>query len=71
MTGSELRARRLRAGCSRDQLAHSVGVPVETISEWEGEETPIRCPVAVEVVLRDAESRRVSARHDEWAAAGR
>lgn len=57
MTGTELRRRRLRAGCSRLELAHSVGVPVETISEWEGEETPIRCPLAVEVVLRDAEAR--------------
>ena len=61
MTGTELRSRRLRAGCSRIELAQSVGVPVETISEWEGEETPIRCPVAVEVVLRDAETRRTTA----------
>ena len=56
MTGSELRSRRIRLGCSREQLAHSVGVPVETVSEWETGESPIACPVAVEVVLRDRES---------------
>lgn len=55
MTGTELRTRRLRAGCSREQLAHSVGVPVETVSEWESDVAPIACPVAVEVVLRDRE----------------
>ena len=56
MTGSELRTRRIRAGCSREQIAQFVGVPVETVSEWETDTAPIACPVAVEVVLRDREA---------------
>ena len=56
MTGSELRTRRIRAGCSREQIAHFVGVPVETVSEWETDSEPIACPVAVEVLLRDREA---------------
>jgi transcriptional regulator with XRE-family HTH domain len=61
MTGPELRSRRLRLGRSREQVAQAVGVPVETLTDWEAGASPIRCPVAIEVVLRDGESER-----DRW-----
>lgn len=55
LTGSALRSRRLRAGLSRERLAHEVGVPITALAEWEEEAAPIGCPRAVEQVLRQRE----------------
>ena len=57
MLGTELRSRRLRLGCSRDQVAHALGVDAPTIQAWETEGEPIAFPSAVEQVLRKLESR--------------
>ncbi len=56
MTGSEFRHRRLRLGWSREQLAHSLGVPADAIQTWENEESRISCPAALEQILRQTES---------------
>ena len=58
MNGSDLRARRLRLGLSRDELAHQIGVPTDVVTEWEVEAEPIGLPNAVEQVLRKSESHR-------------
>ncbi len=58
MEGTELRSRRLRAGASRDQVAHALGVDVPTLMEWENDGAPIAFPTAVEVVLRKLEASR-------------
>ena len=58
MKGSDLRTRRLRAGCSRYQLAHAVGVEPMTVAAWEDDGAAITCPNAIEQVLRQFESRR-------------
>ena len=58
MTSHDLRSRRLRLGCSREQLAHSVGVPVNTLRNWEEGAAPITCPRALEQVLRQHEQER-------------
>ena len=55
ISGQELRSRRLRAGLSRERLAHEIGVPITAVTEWEEEVTPIACPHAVEQVLRQRE----------------
>ncbi|HEX6179292.1 MAG TPA: helix-turn-helix transcriptional regulator [Thermoanaerobaculia bacterium] len=55
LSGTELRSRRIRAGLSRERLAHAVGVPITTVSEWEDDVIPITCPHAVEQVLRQEE----------------
>jgi DNA-binding transcriptional regulator YiaG len=60
MTGEELRRRRLRAGCSRDDVAQAIGVSASTVRAWEDEADRISCPAALEQVLRRFESRRVS-----------
>ena len=52
MTAKELRQRRLHLGLSRDQLAHTLGMPLDEVAEWEEGSAPIRTPVAVEHVLR-------------------
>ena len=57
MEGLELRARRIRIGCSRDQVAHALGVPVPVLQAWEEEGMPIECPAAAEQVLRKLETR--------------
>ncbi len=57
MTPQELKHRRLHLGWSRDQLATSLGVPSESVRNWENAEEPIRCPAALEQVLRQEESR--------------
>lgn len=56
MNGPEFRHRRLRLGWSREQLAHSVGVPPEAIQKWENGESDISCPAALEQILRQTES---------------
>ena len=58
MQGTELRSRRLRLGCSRDQVAHALGVDGPTVQAWETEGEPIACPSAVEQVLRKLEAQR-------------
>lgn len=58
MTPHDLLTRRLRTGCSREQLAHSVGVPVSTLRSWEDGTAPITCPRALEQVLRQREQER-------------
>lgn len=55
LSGSALRSRRLRAGLSRERLAHHVGVPITAVTEWEEEVAPIAFPHAVEQVLRQNE----------------
>ncbi|HUP49935.1 MAG TPA: helix-turn-helix domain-containing protein [Thermoanaerobaculia bacterium] len=55
LSGSELRSRRIRLGLSRERLAHAVGVPITTVTEWEEDAVPIACPHAVEQVLRQEE----------------
>jgi len=57
MQGMELRARRIRIGCSRNEVAHAVGVDVPTLQAWENDGEPIGCPVAVEQVLRKLEAQ--------------
>jgi DNA-binding transcriptional regulator YiaG len=63
MTGDTLRSQRLRLGWSRDQLAHTVGVPPARVAAWE-DGAPIDCPRAVEQVLR----QESGSRHDRVAA---
>ena len=58
MEGTELRSRRIRAGVSRDQVAHALGVDVPTLQAWENGGAPIAFPSAVEVVLRKLEAGR-------------
>ena len=55
MTGPELRSRRLRLGLNRDQLAHAVGVDANDVAQWEEGAAEIRCPRAVEQILRQNE----------------
>ena len=57
MEGTELRSRRIRMGCSRNQVAHALGVSVPTLQDWENDAAPIGCPAAVEVVLRKLEAQ--------------
>ncbi len=57
MTPHELRARRLHLGCSRNQLARTLGVPIDEVCDWEDGTRPIEVPAAVEQVLRRLESR--------------
>ncbi len=52
---SDLRARRLRIGWSREQLAHAVGVPENNVRAWEEGSAPVTCPRAVEQLLRQRE----------------
>ena len=51
MDGKALRSQRLRRGMSRGQLAHEVGVDIETLAAWEDGDAAISCPHAVEQVL--------------------
>ena len=55
ITGQELRSRRLRLGVSRDQLAHSLGVPPAMIVAWETDEAEIACPNALRQILQQSE----------------
>jgi transcriptional regulator with XRE-family HTH domain len=57
MTAHQLRARRLRLGWSRNQLAQILGVPIDAVCDWENGTRPIEVPAAVEQVLRRLESR--------------
>ena len=41
---------------SREQIAHSIGVPAEAVQKWENEESTISCPAALEQILRQTES---------------
>ena len=50
----ELRRRRLRLGLSRDQLAHSVGVPPAMILAWEEDTAEIACPNALRQILQQS-----------------
>ena len=54
LSGTDLRRQRLRMGWSRDQLAHEVGVPVETVKDWE-DGARISLPMVVEQILRQHE----------------
>lgn len=56
MTSSDLHQRRLRLGLSRDQLAQAVGVDEKTMAAWEEGAESIRCPRALEQILRQRES---------------
>ena len=56
-TGQELRRRRLRLGLSRDQLAHSVGVPPAMILAWEEDALEVACPNALRQILQQSDER--------------
>jgi transcriptional regulator with XRE-family HTH domain len=51
MNGDALRSQRLRLGWSREQLAHTVGVPAARVAAWENDNAPIDCPRALAQVL--------------------
>jgi DNA-binding transcriptional regulator YiaG len=55
LTGQELRRRRLRLGLSRDQLAHSVGVPPAMILAWEEESAEVGVPNALKQILQQSD----------------
>ena len=55
--GQELRRRRLRLGLSRDQLAHSVGVPPAMILAWEEDAAEVACPNALRQILQQSDDR--------------
>ena len=55
MTGPELRSRRLRLGLNRDEVAHAVGVDANIVARWENGDAEIRCPNALEQILRQRE----------------
>jgi DNA-binding transcriptional regulator YiaG len=57
LTGQELRRRRLRCGLSRDQLAHSVGVPPAMILAWEEDAAEIAFPNALRQILQQSDER--------------
>lgn len=57
LTGQELRRRRLRLGMSRDQLAHSVGVPAAMILAWEEDAAEIAYPHALRQILQQGDDR--------------
>lgn len=57
LSGQELRRRRLRLGLSRDQLAHSVGVPPATILAWEEDAAEVACPNALRQILQQSDER--------------
>lgn len=54
-TGQELRSRRLRLGLSRDQLAHSLGVPPAMVVAWEEDGEEVTCPNALRQILQQSE----------------
>ena len=57
LTGQELRRRRLRLGLSRDQLAHSVGVPPAMILAWEEDTAEVAFPNALRQILQQGDDR--------------
>jgi DNA-binding transcriptional regulator YiaG len=57
LSGQELRRRRLRLGLSRDQLAHSVGVPPAMILAWEDDTAEVACPNALRQILQQSDER--------------
>ena len=57
LSGQELRRRRLRLGLSRDQLAHSVGVPPAMILAWEEDAAEVACPNALRQILQQSDER--------------
>ena len=69
MNGDSLRSQRLRLGWSREQLAHTVGVPAARVAAWENDNAPIDCPRAVAQVLAqrldDERSERAAPEHGE------
>ena len=67
LTGQELRRRRLRLGLSRDQLAHSIGVPPAMILAWEEDAVEVAVPHALEQILQQSDERLV----DRWPSSDR
>lgn len=57
LSGQELRRRRLRLGITRDQLAHSVGVPPALVLAWEEDAAEIACPNALRQILQQSTER--------------
>jgi DNA-binding transcriptional regulator YiaG len=57
ISGQELRSRRLRLGMSRDQLAHSIGVPPAMVVAWEEDAAEVACPSALRQILQQSEER--------------
>ena len=57
LSGQELRRRRLRLGLSRDQLAHSLGVPPAMVLAWEEDTAEVACPNALRQILQQSDDR--------------
>jgi len=57
MTGQELRSRRLRLGLSREQIAHSLGVPAAMVVAWEEDVAAVAFPHALQQILQQSEER--------------
>ena len=57
LSGQELRRRRLRLGISRDQLAHSVGVPPAMVLAWEEDAAEVACPNALRQILQQSDEQ--------------
>jgi len=57
ITGQELRSRRLRVGLSRNELAHSLGVPPAMVVAWEEDAAEVACPNALRQILQQSEER--------------
>lgn len=64
MTGDSLRSQRIRLGWSREQLAHTVGVPSSRVAAWENDNAPIDCPRALEQVLGQQDRERRELQHE-------
>jgi len=62
MNPTDLRSRRLRAGCSREQLAHAAGIAPELLRAWEEGTAPMTCPRAIEQLLRQREEPKFAER---------
>jgi DNA-binding transcriptional regulator YiaG len=63
LSGQELRRRRLRLGISRDQLAHSLGVPPATVLAWEEDAAEIAFPHALQQILQQSDEQWPSSEH--------
>jgi DNA-binding transcriptional regulator YiaG len=57
LSGQELRRRRLQLGITRDQLAHSVGVPPAMVWAWEEDAAEIACPNALRQILQQSDEQ--------------
>ena len=47
----------MRLGLSRDQLAHSLGVPPAMVLAWEEDAAEVACPHALQQILQQSDER--------------